>query len=177
MLQLSRGRRVSSQWQHKWYSVSDVLATFSAHFPKYVASASEKNRLCRDWWFTFPTLLYKSCRKHTNILITIRNTAIRGRGVLSVHIVMHLIWSLQKFCTPYVKRSYLQKYLHKVWCATSNPFFPPLSVLSSSFPSSPPSFSYTPTKKIWFDNSNATYALRTAKFKSTLHPAASELSF
>lgn len=118
----------------------------------------------------------KGVEVDTNILITIRNTAMRSRGVLSVHILMHLIWSLQNFCTPYVKPSYLQKYLHKVWCATSNPFFPPLSVLSSSFPSSPPSFSYTPTKKIWFDNFNATYALRTAKFKSNLHPAASEFN-
>jgi len=112
----------------------------------------------------------------SNILTNIRNTATRARGFLSVHTVMHRIWNLQNFCTPYVKPSYLQKYLHKVWCATSNPFFPPLSVLSSSFPSSPPSFSYTPTKKIWFDNFNATYALRTAKFKSTLHPAASEFN-
>jgi len=112
----------------------------------------------------------------SNTLIKIRNTAMRGRVFLSAHIVMHLIWSLQNFCTPYVKPSYLQKYLHKVWCATANLFFPPLSVLSSSFPSSPPFFSYTPTKKIWFDNFNATYALRTAKFKSTLHPAASEFN-
>ena len=49
----------------------------------------------------------------TKTLITIRNMAMRGRVFLSVHVVLHLIWSLPNVCTPYVKPTYLQKYLHK----------------------------------------------------------------